>query len=516
MPFRLELRTALTLGSLVLFVGLLFCYYSFVLDDAFIVYRFSQHLAEGQGLVWNLSGAPTEGYTSLLWVLIHAFGFFLGLEPVLVSKLLSAASALIIVGILAEGSRSTSWFLGAIVIGAVTWNPSFAFLTMQGLETTFTALLLLVVAVLSLTCVSQPSRRSTFLLFVVCFSSCLARPDCVPFIAGVLLGLGLISLKNRDEEQIARLGIATVFFSIASAIYMAWRISYFGHVFPNTSYVKLYQSDTFFTAAGIAYTQSFLLELLLPYLILFTLLSIRHSTRQQVVEVLPILLGGLLHIVYLTTLSPIQGFFWRFAIPIYPALLLTGVRVLRDHQVQNRKVVHIAILCFFFVWQLRLFPVTLDQKRLRTQNDRVAAGQALEGLDGVMLTSAAGALPYYSGWRAVDVLGLTSEEISRQGLSLPILYQLNPDLIALRSPEPNRFVLRNRRKILEKYILEESFTAIAALHRSDGYYMYYFARQGSPLFIELVDRLQTIEGVTYGDLTKLLEESQIPTVSARP
>src|SRR5262245_36974515 len=51
------------------------------LDDALISYRYAQHLAAGQGLVWNVGDAPVEGYTNFLFVVLIALGMFFRVEP---------------------------------------------------------------------------------------------------------------------------------------------------------------------------------------------------------------------------------------------------------------------------------------------------------------------------------------------------------------------------------------------------------------------------------------------------
>ena len=40
----------------------------FLLDDAFISFRYARNLLEGNGLVWN-PGERVEGYSNFLWVL---------------------------------------------------------------------------------------------------------------------------------------------------------------------------------------------------------------------------------------------------------------------------------------------------------------------------------------------------------------------------------------------------------------------------------------------------------------
>ena len=63
----------------------------FVCDDAFISFRYAQHLAEGQGLVWN-PGERVEGYTNFLWVVSIAIGMLLHIDPIALSLFLGSVA----------------------------------------------------------------------------------------------------------------------------------------------------------------------------------------------------------------------------------------------------------------------------------------------------------------------------------------------------------------------------------------------------------------------------------------
>src|SRR5260221_672665 len=53
---------------------------AFLIDDAFISFRYARHLLEGYGLVYN-AGERVEGYTNFLWTLIIAGAMRLGVAP---------------------------------------------------------------------------------------------------------------------------------------------------------------------------------------------------------------------------------------------------------------------------------------------------------------------------------------------------------------------------------------------------------------------------------------------------
>ena len=232
-------------------------------------------------------------------------------------------------------------------------------------------------------------------------------------------------------------------------------------------------------------------------------------------KILPIFLGCIFFGCYLLAINPIQGFLWRFIFPIFPAFLLALVYYFKDFKLDSlfkkRKILLLVIVLIFSVWTLRHIPSTLYEKKLRTQIDRVLVGKELAGLQGTMLISESGALPYYSKWKAIDFLGLNSEEIAHKGLSIQILNSINPDMIMLLSlSRDGRYQpFKVNEKLINNYMIEKGFIAVASIHRSFGNYHFYFVRKSSMLFEKIVERLLKIDNVEYGNLDKQITEKRI-------
>jgi hypothetical protein len=147
----------------------------------------------------------------------------------------------------------------------------------------------------------------------------------------------------------------------------------------------------------------------------------------------------------------------------------------------------------------------------RSVDSRIAIGRALAGLNGTMFTGPAGAPPYFSEWRALDKLGLTSEEISHRGLSRKVLEGLQPDLMIQRSKESGIYDNSRRSfRMLNRYMFDRGFVAIAAVHWSFDTYHHLFARRDSPLFDEMVSRLRNIKGAEYGNMERLMKVRGLP------
>src|SRR2546422_9430847 len=113
--FRLVVFLVFT-GSMV------FAWYNrFILDDAFISFRYAYNLAHGDGLVWS-QGVRVEGYTNFLWTILmsipirlgfdpKAFSFFLGLISFALSLVFTYKLALLL-----TGSRNSA-LLALILLG---------------------------------------------------------------------------------------------------------------------------------------------------------------------------------------------------------------------------------------------------------------------------------------------------------------------------------------------------------------------------------------------------------------
>jgi hypothetical protein len=153
------------------------------------------------------------------------------------------------------------------------------------------------------------------MMYAVAFLSCLARPDAAPFLVGLSLGCFGILVARRNWQAVKALAIAWVVFGLLGIAYVGWRLDYFGYLFPNAFYIKIGASEGTFTTKGIEYATSFVAEVLLPYIVLFVVLAWIHPPRRRMFEAMPVLLGCGLFGLYLLTVTPIQGFFWRLVMP---------------------------------------------------------------------------------------------------------------------------------------------------------------------------------------------------------
>ncbi len=505
-------------------------FWDFVLDDSFITYRYSQNLADGHGIVWNIGEDPVEGFTSFLWVILNAFAIRLKLDPVIFSKVISIISALVIIWLIAYTAEKSHWSLVFIFTAAIATCPEFAFLSMQGMETTLTCLLLTSTAVISIKVLKEPSPRYVWYWYTLALLSALSRPDTIPFNAGILVGLLGISIAKRNYPALNKLLKMGCLFAILAATYMTWRISYFGYTFPNTFYIKI-GSFGIHNADGLNYAYSFVTKILFPYLIIIAFLAGKYWNKDKFFKIAPILTGLSFFGLYVLTIDPyVQGFFWRFIFPVYPPFLVAAAYYFSSFKMPSlfsgkiaKTSFALAVAIILTLWNIRLVSKVYNEQEFRTHKDRVAAGKALADIKGTMYISESGALPFYSGWKAVDELGLNSEEIAHNGLSEKLLVDLNPDLVMLVVySESGKYAPKMRtRIILNDYMINHDYIAIAVIKKTKKQYHYYFANKQSKLFEKIATRMLNMPNVRYSNLEKMMTEKHIPTyhptiASAKP
>lgn len=488
-------------------------FWDFVLDDAYIFYRYSKHLSEGAGLLWNLGEDPVEGYTSFLWVLIHAGAIKLNWNPAVFSKILSCIVTLSIVLILSIKTRKTYWPFSVIIVAGIAFNPCFALLSMMGMETIITSFLALFLCIISMRLVFQWSTFNAMLLHGLAILSMLSRPDMAPFVLGVFIGITGIYIFDRKYKELRFFFLTATVPLLIGLGYMYWRFQYFGYLFPNTFYRKALQAGTglpvylktYFPDSafpGLSYVISFIKDFALPYIFLAIIAFFIFRDSEKFRKILPSFLGSLGFLFFLLFVIPVQGFFWRFAMPILPACLYSLATIMQNNTIGSSKgpiktIFSVFLALLFILWPLRLNEQTRFLSKYFTLKDRILVGKALSDLPGTMFVSDSGALPYFSGWRAVDHFGLNSETIAHKGLTVDFLQSLNPDLIMLSMrKEKDRW---DDYPIVKKYIQKEDFAVGAVILKNPTRIHLYLIRKNSAQFTAITDRFRKLKDVTLID-----------------
>ena len=89
-------------------------------DDGYITLRYANHLAEGEGIVWNRGDEPVEGGTSFLWVLLLAAAYLFMSDPalplVVFSAFLHLVSLLLLWKLLGRLGLATGFRIAGVLV----------------------------------------------------------------------------------------------------------------------------------------------------------------------------------------------------------------------------------------------------------------------------------------------------------------------------------------------------------------------------------------------------------------
>lgn len=394
-----------------------------VIDDAFISFRYAQNLVNGAGLVFN-AGERVEGYTNFLWTLMMALALWLGQDPIIIASISTLILAFVIVSltlVVGEALAGPTWAWVAALLVALS-SPFLLYTSRgSGMETAlFTALLLLVLFLVqhqrigwagSLTALTMMTRPDGLILAVVVGIVCIVTP---------------FDEKNRQQPPkggTTRMGVVRYLLPILLIFgpYFAWRWSYYGYPLPNTFYVKVGGTQAQLVR-GLAYLWAFGRDYLLLIAgalgALLGLLLRREALKPGV----RLLVGwSLVFCLYIA----VVGGDWmpgaRFGVPLIPPLAILcawGLATLAERSRASALLLATGLLCLL---ALRLpddsgyDPRTSVWREVDmvTKQREVGRWLALNTPpDTLIVAAAAGALPYYAQRPTIDAFGLNDTYIA--------------------------------------------------------------------------------------------------------
>ncbi len=235
---------AAVLFALVSFIVRAHYYAPWMDDDAFISYRYARNLARGFGLVYNV-GERVEGYSNFLWTILlagaHKLGAPLpesaramGVTFALATGLLLLALRMLPAG--TPGVRVRPLFI--VIPTVVLWlTDSWAAWAVGGLENPLGAFLVAAMFLYYFRSLGTGnSLRATAAAGLLATLAALTHPSYALF--GLIVGAHSIATVVRSRSL--RRPIALVVPALAIGVpYIAWKLSYYGHVLPNTFRAKV-------------------------------------------------------------------------------------------------------------------------------------------------------------------------------------------------------------------------------------------------------------------------------------
>lgn len=376
----------------------------FTIDDAYITFRYSLNLANGDGPVWNVGEDPVEGFTNFLWMVWHTPFVWLGLSLQTVAKVTSMLAGAASLVMLVRYAWQRYGLVSALVAGGtfVVFLPTYFHIT-SGLETVAFAALVLRIVVVALHALDDRPVRAWEMPLLVVLAGML-RPEGV--LAAAPAFLFWLWLRRADRRAWLFSGVAVV----VGLGYFLWRWSYYGHPFPNTFYVKFGN-----VAAGTAWLEV-TAPLFAPLLVLTAFLLVRKESRWTGVLLASTVLTTCL--TYLVS-GPTMDYVHRFAFHTFPVLCLGAG--LAAGQLRPRVIgAGLGLVAAGWMAVAGVRPPdlpTIVNYGPDLQRAHVAIGQGLAQADvpaeyRTVALHDAGATPYYSEWRTIDYIGLNDEPIA--------------------------------------------------------------------------------------------------------
>ncbi len=487
-PRPLRRHVVPLLALLVLAVGA-WTTWSVTIDDAFITFRYSAHLAAGDGPVWNVGQDPVEGFTNFAWMVWNALFALVGADLPTVSKITSLVLAAAVV---LQLWRSTSTRTGAAVaLGCfLLFLPTYVHLT-AGLETMAVAAVLLRLVVLGLRVLRGEPVRAWEPPVLVLLAGML-RPEGVLAALPVLLTWLWARRRSRPELLVTAAAVAV------GLGYFLWRWSYFGQLLPNTFYIKfgnLTSGQTWLQMTATA---------LLPMLVLLGALTLRRPSGPGLLICTTVALTYLPYAVS----GPSMDYMHRFAYHAFAVLCLAAGLAL-DGDVGRRVAAAAAVVTVGWVAMAGVTandaPAIVNYGK-DLERAHVAIGRGLAAADvavpaRTLAVSDAGAMPYYSDWTSTDYIGLNDEAIAAGESPDVAVERAAPTVLVVTSttpaPPPVNYGLDIMRATAGK-------TLTNVIQMRDGYYQLVYvtpdeAGRVAPAVAASVDEAVRADPEGYGN-----------------
>jgi arabinofuranosyltransferase len=409
----MSLRYAAILVSLLCLVFYSLYIQPWMFDDAYIFFRYAENLTRGNGLVYNV-GERVEGYTSFLWLMLMSAGDLAGLNIIIFSKitglifaagciLLTAFSYKFIDNVTPAMAAIATLFLGTTGI-FLPWGVS-------GIETTMFAFLVLLQVLYYISIRNNGSRRQFSFLGAIAAIATLTRPEG----ALVFLVIVLDQLLRRQTEKRSVYRYAILFFVLLIIPHFIWRLVYYGYPLPNSFYAKVGFGISQ-VLRGCRYMVKFGIPALLIILPLIDPPAIKGLLKRRSV-LFPAFTIVILYTVYIILVGGDYMPGVRFFTPIMPIICILSSYVILTSF--SRRIVpflvsaivlyNIYMLSFYYITpQIILEPVAVAGKEVGLWLKENAAP------DAVIATNTAGSIPYYSGLKTIDMLGLNDIHIAHR------------------------------------------------------------------------------------------------------
>jgi hypothetical protein len=424
----------------------------FVPEDAYISFRYAEHLGDGHGLTFSVGTPPVEGYSNFLWLVvlagIHKTGADLPAVTPYLGIFLGILNLLVLWLMLKHRGAQPLQMVFPLAVFA-TAGP-FLMYAVSGMEMTlFSLLLLLAMYFTDGVFETWGLRRIAYTMGIGVLLS-LCRPEGVIVFPIIVFFMLWRSLRAAERNAIIkRLAMASIVFVLLIVAYNLWRFSYFNEWLPppfmskaggGTGILFAWEKNLkmFFYTKGHMFPPAGYYFLGLTVAAVFGAILSKASAAQKQTEWLSLGLALVLMFVYFNFIDWMPGM--RYHSVVVGLLLLPAVHV-RSWRAPKQKERALFATALAFVL-LTSFSVIASLKSIGSKLEEgnraclIPMGEWLGDVfppNALLAMSDVGAVPYYSRLKTVDihVESLTDLHIAKNGFSEEYVLKYKPDVVIL-------------------------------------------------------------------------------------
>jgi len=401
-------------------------HYKFLQDDAFIYFRYSKNLANGHGLVFNI-GERVEGFVDLIWPLLLSLLFLItsNVETFIHFITIGFGLCSLILTFYLASNLSRTYIAGFLSILFLATDRTFAVWSTSGMDTQMFSFFALVLSFIVYQFHSHNSTpRKTVILGLTMIIISLTRPSGVIF---SVLALSYLFFNRDIGVKVKHLLASGSIWGFGLLSHLAWRYTYYGELLPNTYYTKVTGIKNF--TSSLLYFQDFICSFPFQTAIILCcmLLAIKNINSKNFISYISFLI--ILYCIYLFTVG---GGFMEFRLinVILPySYILVSFYICRLFLTSKKQLLRtfsilltVALILTNIYCGLRFDQIhhkVLTQHHLsaQTTNHWIVIGKWFGKIalpDESIAVTAAGAIPYYSGLRCLDIHGLVDKYVARR------------------------------------------------------------------------------------------------------
>jgi arabinofuranosyltransferase len=394
-------------------------FWPFMTDDAYISLRYSQRLIEGHGLTWNDMPPAVEGYTNFLWVLMCAGLGALGMNLELAVRLLGIATtgagiAAVAAQVYRDYPTKVRFISALIGCLALSLSAPVAVWSLGGLEQPLLAALLAWAAYFGIRWVSaaKGNARDADVMGVLLGLAVLSRADAALFTALFYAGAVLADgVRTRTLIARARMLPIPILFFVGQE---SFRRAYYGAWVPNTAYVKVaftlhrLRTGLRYDAMGVRSEFVFIVLAVVGCVALWI-----AGKKREVIFLAAISVGWLIYILIVGgDIFPA----YRHFVPAMALMgfLVAGCGLLTLGAPFRFSRVRVAIFLMLTLLVLTSdFFAPLETWEREGKEIGIFLHTAFGAKQPLLVSDAAGVVPYFAHMEVIDPLGLNDYHIAR-------------------------------------------------------------------------------------------------------